>query len=558
MLNDQMSIISSDDQTKYKRSLLDLKEAWAKFSKLKQNDDLINFQKKCNALSDEMGHFNLLALHKILSQIIHISDELLNGVKDQKQTINEIDWLINQLIRGSKESSDPFLQQNASLESFSVDLTGHIDFDFLAKQKKRPFIAVIDHNRSEGLAIVDTLKDFSFQAHHYPSIEDYRASAVAHVDLVLLDIVLPNISQNEVFEFANELQKIDIDVICCSSKFDFDVRLLAVRAKVSDYVVKPVNTYVLIEKIGRVLGLQNHRKYQVVIVDDQETMGAFYKSVLERVGCEVNYFSDPAELFKSLEDMRPDMFLLDLMMPNVDGLEVAQMIRQEHKFDFAPILFITGDDTLDNRLQAIDVGADDVILKSESVHTITRQVLTRLDRASKVKAFVAKDPLTGVLNHGQIVEESNNFIRSIHRRDSIASLAVIDVDHFKSVNDNYGHLVGDRVLSALGQILRNSVRESDKVGRYGGEEFILIFEDCSVVDAKTKVEQIKEQFENISFTNEDIEFNVTFSAGLVDLKEYYSLQAAINVADKALYQAKNTGRNKVIAFYGKEHSVKKS
>lgn len=554
-----MRSMPSEFSLKYKKSLFDLIKVWAKFRKLKLPDDLDHFLENCRTILKDFDSFKLPALQHVISRLIDISEQSSTGKMDQKHAISEIDWLMNQLIRGSKETPDPFLQQSTKIENFPIDLRSPIEFEDNNDKKKRPVIAIIDDQKQVGLSIVDILKDFSFQTKYFASIADFKHSGnVSGVDLVLLDVVLPGVSQKEVFEFAKQLKQSDIEVICCSSNFDFDVRLLAVRANVSDYVVKPVNTYVLIEKIGRVLGLQYHRKHHVVIVDDQETMGSFYKTVLEQVGCNVTFFSDPVELFTSLEDSRPDMFLLDLMMPDVNGLEVAQMIRQEHKFDFAPILFITGDDTLDSRLQAIDVGADDVIQKSESVQSITRQILTRLDRASKVKAFVAKDPLTGVLNHGQIVEESNSFIRTIHRRDAIASMAVIDVDHFKSVNDNYGHLVGDRVLSALGQILSNSVRESDKVGRYGGEEFILIFEDCTVEDAKNKVEQIKQQFEKLPFSHDEVKFNVTFSAGVVDLKQFYSLQAAINVADKALYEAKNNGRNKVIAYYGIDSKTKKA
>jgi diguanylate cyclase (GGDEF)-like protein len=277
-------------------------------------------------------------------------------------------------------------------------------------------------------------------------------------------------------------------------------------------------------------------------------MGTFYKTMLEQVGCDVTFFASAQELFTVLDDLAPDMFLLDMMMPDVDGLEVAQMIRQEHKFDFAPILFITGDEQVESRLAAIDAGADDVISKMTPIKTITHQILTRLARASKVSAFVAKDALTGVLNHSQIVERANQTIRSLNRRNSQATIAVIDVDHFKRVNDNHGHIVGDKVLCALGQLLSNSVRETDIVGRYGGEEFVIVFDDCSVDDAANKVQLIKDIFGSMRFQGNNAEFIVTFSAGLVDLGSFDSVMPAIAAADKALYKAKHDGRNKVVKY----------
>jgi diguanylate cyclase (GGDEF)-like protein len=237
-----------------------------------------------------------------------------------------------------------------------------------------------------------------------------------------------------------------------------------------------------------------------------------------------------------------------MMMPGVDGLEVARMIRQEHKFDFSPILFITGDELVETRLAAIDAGADDVISKSTAVNIITHQILTRLARASKVSAFVAKDALTGVLNHSQIVEQVNQTMRTTKRRKSKSTIVVIDVDHFKKVNDNYGHVVGDKVLCALGQLLANSIRETDTVGRYGGEEFVIVFEDCDVDDGANKVQLIKDAFSKMRFGTNDKEFGVTFSAGLINLGSFDNVMPAIAAADKALYKAKSDGRNRVVKY----------
>jgi diguanylate cyclase (GGDEF)-like protein len=413
----------------------------------------------------------------------------------------------------------------------------------------KPNIVIIDDQLSVAQSLAKTLEDFALNVRYFTSIDDFKKIQKDNeVDLVLLDIVMPSVTEKQVFDFAKELVISGIKVISCSSTFRFESRLLAVRAKVSDYVVKPINTYVLVEKIGRALSLQQNRRYQMVIVDDQKNMGTFYKAMLEQVGCDVLFFASAKELFDSLDDLMPDMFLLDMMMPEVDGLEVAQMIRQEHKFDFAPILFITADEQIENRLAAIDAGADDVIIKSIAVKTITHQILTRLSRASKVRAFVAKDALTGVLNHSQIVERANQTIRATQRTKSKATIVVIDVDHFKRVNDTHGHVVGDKVLCALGQLLANSVRETDIVGRYGGEEFVIVFDDCNIDDAANKAQLIKDVFGNMKFSSNIGDFKVTFSAGVVDLTAFEKVMPAIAAADKALYKAKSDGRNKVIKY----------
>lgn len=485
----------------------------------------------------------------MLDSIGSASTEYSNQQKNVKDFIKDTDWLMNQLIRGNQEQDDPFLyEQNDPPHSLTInkELCAHAS---RVNRMTRPSIVIIDDQKTITTYLTKTLQDFALNVSSFNSVDAFKkALPDIEVDLVLLDIVMPGISEDQVFAFASELVAKGIKVISCSGKFTFDTRLLAVRAEVSDYVVKPINTYVLVEKIGRVLGLQCARNHRVVIIDDQESMGIFYKTMLEQIGCEVTFFSKAQDMFEALDDLNPDMFLLDMMMPNVDGLEVAKMIRQEHKFDFAPILFLTAEESIENRLLAIDAGADDVIAKSASVNTIIRQINTRLNRATQVRTFVGKDPLTGVLNHGHIVEIANQTIRLCKRRNSIAAIAVIDVDKFKLVNDNYGHIAGDKVLTALGQVLSNSVRDTDSVGRYGGEEFVIIFQDCCINDAAKKVQLIKNVFGNMRFTAENTQFSVTFSAGVTSLSDFETVQPAIARADYALYQAKNDGRNKVITI----------
>ena len=541
--------IYTEYRAKYKKNLIRLTQSWAKFRKLRIPDELKLFHKECAFILHDTSAFELAALHQVISSMKEIAEEGLENKKQSKQVILEIDWLINQLIRGNQEDNDPFLLATPQQDVNQNIVTSMKSHTSVIERATKPNIVIIDDQKSVGLALIKMLEDFSFHARYFESISEFKEAVKAHeVDLVLLDVVMPGVTQEAVFEFANELQHSGIKVMCCSSTFTFDVRLLAVRAKVVDYIVKPVNTYILVEKIGRALGLQSQSSYNIVIVDDQESMGTFYKAVLEQAGCTVKFYSSARELFTNLDDLSPDIFLLDLMMPDVDGLEVAKMIRQEHKFDFAPILFITADEQDISRLKAIDAGADDVINKTTSIQSITKQLLMRLERASKVKAFVAKDPLTGVLNHGQIVELANQAIHSQHRRKSNSALAIIDVDLFKKVNDLHGHIMGDKVLCALGQLLSNSVRETDRVGRYGGEEFVIVFEDCSLTDAAKKVQAIKQTFSKLKFGNEPNRFSVSFSAGLVDLQFYEAVQPAIATADKALYKAKMSGRNRVVIY----------
>lgn len=555
---------TNDVFAKYSQLLSRLTRAWA----VCRRDELApldNFIESCDALYKFSKAHGFSALNSLVSKVLTVCNSIKQTNRNDKNAAKEIEWLLNQLLRSSSDNVSPFIKSANALKYTNGKASGTLDEQVepevlvddadvissrnLSRQKTN--IVVIDDQVSIGKALTMALEDFSLNAQFFESIDAFKEvmNDIA-VDLVLLDIMMPNVTQEQVFEFANELVKTGIKVISCSATFTLETRLLAVRAEVSDYIVKPINTYVLVEKISRVLEWQKRAKFNVVIVDDQQTMGEFYKTMLEQAGCNVKFFKSAALLFNSLEDLSPDIFLLDMNMPDVNGVEIAKMLRQEQKFEFVPIIFITAEENKEEHLLALEAGADDIITKSLPIQQITRQINRRLMRASELKAFVTNDQLTGVLNHGQIIETANQTIRLSNRRKTSTAIAVIDVDRFKTVNDKYGHLMGDKVLCALGQLLSASVRETDHVGRYGGEEFVIVFVDCDLDDAARKVQYIKDTFNRMKFNSEGTkeQFSVSFSAGVIDLLAFDNIQEAIGSADKALYKAKEQGRNKVIKY----------
>jgi diguanylate cyclase (GGDEF)-like protein len=222
------------------------------------------------------------------------------------------------------------------------------------------------------------------------------------------------------------------------------------------------------------------------------------------------------------------------------------MIRQESKFDFSPIVFLTADEQLDTKLNVLSHGADDLIAKTTPAPLMLSQIMTRLERAAFIKSFVSKDPLTGVLNHGQIVEAASHQMQMFQRNNSQCTLALIDVDRFKQVNDTHGHAAGDMVLNGIGQMLKAMVRETDYVGRYGGEEFVILFVDCDVQQGYKKLEAIRQQCSQMNFVLDKPEVSVTFSGGLVALEDHESVPLAVSEADRLLYLAKSGGRNQTL------------
>ncbi|MDP5206976.1 GGDEF domain-containing protein, partial [Alishewanella sp. SMS9] len=178
---------------------------------------------------------------------------------------------------------------------------------------------------------------------------------------------------------------------------------------------------------------------------------------------------------------------------------------------------------------------------------LTQAIKVRLARSIQIKNLIEKDGLTGLIKHSSIKSAVDIELDRTRREQQPLSVVMVDIDLFKSVNDNYGHAIGDMVISALATLLRKRIRKTDRAGRYGGEEFLLVLPDCGAEEAKKITESILDAFRKLKFTAEDNTFSCTFSAGVVSTSNQPFTDAAkmIVAADDALYHAKETGRNRI-------------
>jgi diguanylate cyclase (GGDEF)-like protein len=522
---------------------------WAGAQKQKNLALLAPFQSNIKAMSQSI---QTLSLHDLQNILLGISKACL-AIESQEHNFShrsaDIDALMNKLISNAQKTPNPLLIENNKIFSLNtVDDNNKTP----AKQRKRMAIAVVDDERSTGMATAALIAEFNFDVEYFVCIADLSNKlAKRDFDLVLLDITMPDISTDQVFDFASILSQRGIKVISYSGLFNFDIRLAAVRAGVSDFIVKPTSILGIIEKINRVLHLRKTRDYSIVYIDDQKSMGEFYQTILEDAKCEVHFMDSVEQMFNVLDDIHPDLFLLDMNMPEVNGLEAAKMIRQQKQFDFTPIVFLTADGQLQTKLAALDSGADDVIDKSTPPAIVIELLLTRLRRSMAIREFVSKDSLTGVLNHGQIMEAAMTSFRLAQRQKSDVSIAMLDLDRFKVVNDTFGHAAGDKVLSGLGQLLCRSLRDTDYIGRYGGEEFMLVLVGVTPQEFIQKLIAIKDAFAQLDFEFKEQKFRCTFSVGIANLADNDSLPIAVNQADQALYNSKSEGRN-LVTIYDKE------
>lgn len=280
--------------------------------------------------------------------------------------------------------------------------------------------------------------------------------------------------------------------------------------------------------------------YRVLLVEDSKTDAYLACKYMTEVGVEVQHIRSAVGVLESIEAFQPDLIISDLHMPECEGDQMAKIIRQDREATM-PIIFLSAEGDNKKQLMALAAGADGFIRKPLDREPFIKVLKSTIRRSVALENRMRRDPLTNLLNRAQF--DTN--MRRMAERGEPCALAVLDIDHFKVVNDTYGHPVGDQVICRLAKLLEDGVRSTDFVGRMGGEEFALLMPACDVENALSVLNRLRMQFSQLVFNTEGGgAFQCSFSGGLVDLGGDFTI--AYKAADSALYDSKKMGRNRVM------------
>ncbi len=347
------------------------------------------------------------------------------------------------------------------------------------------------------------------------------------------------------FETLNQKFGKDIPLVFLSSKGDGFSRLQSVKSGGDAYFMKPVDIRELIDKLDTLTAPFLPQAYRILIVDDSTTAIALNSSSLRQAGMVTRVATDPEQLMQQLVEFAPDLILMDMYMPTCTGLELAAVIRQQASYVSVPIVFLSGETNLQKQLQAMQLGGDDFLTKPIEAGHLVSVVAARASRSRILRSYIERDSLTSLYNHNRIKEQLEVEIIGARRKNSNLIFAMLDIDHFKRVNDTYGHHIGDRVIKNLSRFLLSKLRRTDFIGRYGGEEFAIILPDTSEENGLKAINRIREDFTRFPHYVQDTEFYVTFSCGLASFCSYPDAASLSRAADQALYEAKRAGRNRI-------------
>jgi diguanylate cyclase (GGDEF)-like protein len=256
----------------------------------------------------------------------------------------------------------------------------------------------------------------------------------------------------------------------------------------------------------------------------------------------------PLSLVDSLERSRAEALLIDAGLSGGQGVEYCRLVRTLPRWEDLPILFISADEDLATRIAAYEAGADDFIAAPLVADDFIARLGTRLERTRQQRERSDHDVLTGLLTRRAFMEHCSARLSEMARHNRTLAFCLIDIDHFKHVNDTYGHLAGDRVLEAFGELLRSHFRAEDLRARWGGEEFALVLVGADRDTACRALQRALDAFASIEFDGEEHhDFHVTFSAGVVQFPcDGKDLTSLLKAADLRLLAAKRRGRNQIL------------
>ena len=299
----------------------------------------------------------------------------------------------------------------------------------------------------------------------------------------------------------------------------------------------------------------------ILIVDDVEDNLEILGDLLTFDGYNVQTARSGESALKLVQESRPDLILLDILMPGMDGFEVCERLKADSKTSDIPVVFVSSMTDIESKIKGFKSGGVDYINKPFQHAEILVRVNTHITmlrlrkdleiRNAELERLASTDYLTNLYNRRRFFLTTEKIFTEAVRTGYPISITLIDLDHFKQVNDTHGHLIGDQVLIQIAHLIRDGCRENDMAARYGGEEFVILHPNIGRLAAFQIIEKIRERVEATPYISNADEIGMTLSAGIVDIeicKDCPRVDDMLALADKALYRAKDGGRNQVVVL----------
>lgn len=491
-------------------------------------------QQAVHTLKGALGSFGFMSSSKIAAQIESLLSKAPRLSTQQSHQLSDLIEALRQSLNSPASAVEPVQSANSSSCQWLI----------------------VDNDQTFTEALMRKASVWGVQSRIVPTLAEARQVLTQHLpEVIMLDPGCAS-TLDEGLDFLQSLTQShpNLSVIVATAEDALNSRVQILRSSGGcTFLQKPVTPSQILEMVNQRLTQTAASESRIIALDDDPQVLQCLGPLLSPWGFHLTPFSDPVQFWQALEQTSPDLLILDIEMPDINGLELCQVIRSDPRFTQLPILFLTAHTDPEIIRQVFESGGDDYISKPVVGAELVSRILNRLERLRLLRRLADSDSLTGLSCRRQAVVALNHLIKLAARQETTLCLALLDLDRFKQINDIYGHDVGDHVLKTFGDYLRQAFRGEDVVARWGGEEFMVGLYDASKEMAVQRLNGFLDIFSQHIFTGHATttglqqSFQVSFSAGIAvypDDGDY--LSTLYRSADRALYKAKEAGRGLVL------------
>ncbi|MBD3884653.1 response regulator [Phormidium tenue FACHB-886] len=451
--------------------------------------------------------------------------------------------LVAALRRELQHLNDEYLnnEQSSNEQSNNEQSSNGHAIAFDASIDERPWLLVVSPNQSFTAQLQKASSSWDLQVQTtFSPVTAREQISEAHPDVVLLDFADAADTENNLM-LLSELSACTPPVPALVLT---DRDRLIDRVKVTRLggrrLQQPVTATQVLEAVNQVLQHARPMQAMVMVVDDDVQVLTALQRLLIPWGLHVSVLDNPLLFLDALEANPPELLILDIEMPHVSGIELCQVIRNDPRWSGLPILFLTAHTDAETMHQVFAAGADDYVNKPVVGPELVTRILNRLERTHFLKSLAEIDALTGVANRRKSTETLSQFLQWCDQCQQSFCLALVELDHLKHINQQYGHAAGDQVLTRLGELLRRSFRNEDIVGRWGGGEFVIGMPGMTEADAMQRILDLQQAWQRFEFEADGASFRVNLSLGVSQhLQDGTNLQMLYQAAHARLSQARN-------------------
>jgi len=534
--------MKSAEQHPLENCLQSLQARWQDYCQECSFEHYVEFTLSIDSVADKLGQARLPGLQRLCEGLENAAlalfgDEHTHPIAQQDVAAlqRQLDTLVQACVAAKPER-----------ETVRELRRAEADTDVAASEWTRPravwLISQANHAWVAGLT--EQLGFFGFRVH----CVDWREAAPDDSSpLVILFIPPPTGYGPSEMARVGEMRGAQAasQLFCLGLPKSLDIMVSLLRAGADATIGAEQQTLTVLGRVLDLIQSEEQEAHRVLVVEDSPTAVATIQRALTQHGIGSEAISNPQDLLGALERYRPDIVLMDMYMPHCTGIEATRVLRQLPHYQSLPVVYLSSETDMAMQVEALRLGGDQFLTKPFNPVFLAAVVKTKIERYREMQRSSQHDSLTGLLNHSTAKSRLNQLVTAMQPARNRLCVAMLDIDHFKAINDTYGHPVGDQVIRSLAWLLKGRLRGSDIIGRYGGEEFLVVLPNAGLDEAQAVLDRIRRAFATLPHAHASGTLRATFSTGVAAYPARTSGNDLTHAADEALLQAKRLGRNRI-------------